>query len=177
MQGQLVNSRSRVAFWQTVRSRRGAQERPPQDYRLQRQEAAPPHGKAVVRAPSGLLGATLLQRGRGSLGLLHSLLALAGEPTLRLGPGPPGSLTSDTGRGNPGLLCCPGQKDTRAWRGLGQAHQAPAPTVYQAGVPLGKRQKDELCVLTHFSQSSLARPHALPLTWDISRETITQVFV
>lgn len=63
MQGQLVNSRSRVAFWQTVHSRLGVRERPHQDYQLQWQEAAPSHGKTVVRAASGLLGATLLQRG------------------------------------------------------------------------------------------------------------------
>ena len=39
--------------------------------------------------------------------------------------------------------------------GGGLSWQHPAPTVYQSQVPLGKRRKEELCVLTHFSQSSL----------------------
>lgn len=60
--GTLVNSWSRVAFWQIVHPRLGARERPHQDYPLQRREAAHPHSEAVVRQHRWLLGATPLGR-------------------------------------------------------------------------------------------------------------------
>ena len=85
----------------------------------------------------------------GHLGL-HAP-ALAGSPTR-------GSLLH-TGSSNPGAEAAPlaalDRKTPGPGGGLGQQH--PAPTVYQPWVAVGKRRKDELSILTHFSQSSLPR--------------------
>lgn len=75
----------------------------------------------------------------------------------------------DTGSGNPEQKqLLPADLDRKMpgpGGDLGQQH--PAPTVYQLQVPLGKRQKDELSLLTHFPSTplpDLAQPSKIPVT-------------